>query len=142
MAANTSPIYSLAPDIQWGSIALKTANTGKDGTGTLDSTIMTVFTADATNGGYVQKIRFRAAGTNVATVARVFINNGSTNATVTNNILWEDITLPATTNSEVAQLLNQEIVLGFALPPGYKINVTLGTTVVAGYYISVIGGKY
>lgn len=138
MPANTSPIYSLAPDIQWGSTILNTANTAKDGTGT----VLTVFTADATNGGFVQKIRFRAAGTNVASVGRVFINNGSSNTTAANNILWEDITLTATTNSEVAQLTNQEIVLGFALPAGYKINVTLGTTVAAGYYVSVIGGKY
>lgn len=138
MAANTSPIYTLSPDIQWGATVLTTANTAKDGTGT----VLTVFTADATNGGFVQKVRFRAAGTNVVSVGRVFINNGAINTTAGNNILWEDITLTATTNSEVAQLTNQEIVLGFALPPGYKINVTLGTTVAAGYYVSVIGGKY
>jgi len=138
MAANTNPIYTLSPDIQWGTTAITTANTAKDGTGT----VLTAFTADATNGGYVQKIRFRAAGTNVATVARVFINNGGTNATAANNILYEDITLPATTNSEVAQLTNQEIILNFALPPGYKLNVTIGTTVAAGYYVTIIGGKY
>lgn len=138
MAANTSPIYSLAGDIQWGPTVLTTANAAKDGTGT----VLTAFIADATNGGYVQKIRFRAAGTNIATVARVFINNGQANSTPANNILWDEITLPATTLSEVAQLLNQELALGFALPPGYKINVVIGTTVSAGYYVAVIGGKY
>src|SRR3972149_272753 len=105
MAANTSPIYTLLADIQWGSAdgnggaagPLKTANTAKDGTGT----VLTVFTADATNGGYVQKIRFRAAGTNAATVGRVFINNGSANSTLANNILYDEITLSATTLSEV-----------------------------------------
>ncbi len=137
MPANTSPIYTLEPDIQWGPTVLTSANTAKDGTGT----VLTAFTAGA-NGGFVQKIRFRAAGTNVATVARVFINNGSTNATAANNILYEDITLPATSNSETAQLLNQEIALNIALPAGYKINVTIGTTVSAGYYVTVIGGKY
>ncbi len=138
MPANTSPIFTIAPDIQWGDNKITAANTAKDGTGT----VLTVFTADATNGGYVQRIRFRAAGTNAATVARVFINNGSTNATAANNVLFDEITLPSTTNSEVAALTNQEIILGFALPPGYKINVTIGTTVVAGYYVTVIGGKY
>lgn len=138
MAANTAPIFSALGDIEWGTTAITTANTAKDGTGT----VLNVFTADATNGGFVQRIRFRAAGTNIATVARVFINNGSTNATAANNILYDEITLAATTISEVAALPVYELPLNFALPPGYKLNVTLGTTVAAGYYVSVIGGKY
>lgn len=138
MAANTSPIYSAFGDIQWGATALATANTAVDGTGT----VLTAFTADITNGGRVEKLRIRAAGTNIATVLRLFINNGSTNATPANNILYEEITLPATTASAVAALANQEITLGFSLPAGYKLNVTTGTTVAAGYYCSVIGGKY
>ena len=138
MAANTAPIFSLLGDIEWGATAITTANTAKDGTGT----VLNVFTADATNGGFVQRIRFRAAGTNVATVARVFINNGSTNATAANNILWDEITLAASTLSETSALAVYELPLNFALPPGYKLNVTVGTTVAAGYYVSVIGGKY
>lgn len=137
MAANTNPIYSLAGQIEWGTTAIATANTAKDGTGT----VLTVFTAHA-EGSYVQRIRFRAAGTNVATVARVFINNGSSNATPANNILFAEITLTATTLSEVAALADYELPLGFVLPNGYKINVTIGTTVAAGYFVSVIGGHY
>ena len=138
MAANTAPIFSVLGDIEWGTTALTTQNTAKDGTGT----VLTCFTADATNGGFVQRIRFRSAGTNIATVARVFINNGSSNATPANNILYDEITLAATTLSEVAAQPVYELPLNFALPPGYKLNVTLGTTVAAGYYVSVIGGKY
>lgn len=138
MAANTAPIYSLLGDIQWGATAITTQNTAKDGTGT----VLTAFTADATNGGFVQRIRFRPAGTNIPTVARIFINNGSTNATPANNILWDEITLPTSTLSEVAALSAFEAPLNFALPPGYKLNVTIGTTVAAGYYVAVIGGKY
>ena len=138
MAANTAPIFSLLGDIEWGATAITTANTAKDGTGT----VLNVFTADATNGGFVQRIRFRTAGTNVATVARVFINNGSTNATPANNILWDEITLAASTVSEVAAQAVYELPLNYALPPGYKLNVTIGTTVAAGYFVTVIGGKY
>jgi len=138
MAANTQPIFSSLGDIEWGATAITTANTAKDGTGT----VLTCFTADATNGGFVQRIRFRSAGTNIATVARVFINNGSANSTPANNILYDEITLAATTLSEVAALAVYELPLNFALPPGYKLNVTLGTTVAAGYFVSVIGGKY
>ena len=138
MPANTQPIFSSLGDVQWGSVTATTANTAKDGTGT----VLNVFTADATNGGFVQRIRFRSAGTNIATVARVFINNGSANSTPANNILYDEITLAATTLSETSALAVYELPLNFALPPGYKLNVTLGTTVAAGYYVSVIGGKY
>ena len=138
MPANTAPIFSSLGDIQWGATPLTTANTAKDGTGT----VLTVFTADATNGGFVQRIRFRTAGTNIATVARVFINNGSTNTTAANNILFDEITLPASTVSETSAQPVYELPLNFALPPGDKLNITLGTTVAAGYFISVIGGKY
>jgi hypothetical protein len=137
MAANTAPIFSIAGDVEWGTTAITTANTAKDGTGT----VLTVFTANV-DGGFVQRIRFRSAGTNIATVARVFINNGSTNATAANNILYDEITLAATTLSEVAAQPVYELPLNFALPAGYVLNVTLGTTVAAGYYVSVIGGKY
>ncbi len=138
MAANTNPIFTLVPDIQWGTSAITTANTAKDGTGT----VLVVFTADATNGGFIQKIRFRPAGTNVATVARVFINNGSSNATASNNILYDEIGFAATNLSEMMAQVPYELPMNIALPPGYRILITLGTTVAAGYYISVVGGKY
>ena len=138
MPASISPIFSRLADIQWGVAALLTANTAKDGTGT----VTTVFTADATNGGFVQRLVARPIGTNVATVLRVFVNNGSTNVTVANNSLIAEITLAATTLSEVAAQPDYVLSLNFALPAGYKLNCTVGTTVAAGYQLSVIGGKY
>ncbi len=115
--ANQTPIYSRVGQIDWGAAAITAANTAKDGTGT----VTTVFTADATDGGFVNKVVFRAAGTNVDTVARLFINNGAVNTTAANNILYSEITLPATTLSETAALLNREIILNLALPPGYNV---------------------
>lgn len=138
MAANTAPIFTLSPDVQWGSTVLTTANTAMDGTGT----VLTVFTADATNGGFVQQLIWRAAGSNVSTVGRIFINNGSSNATPANNILIGEITLYITTAAAAAATQHFVYPLNFALPAGYKINVTIGTTVAAGYYVSCIGGKY
>jgi hypothetical protein len=140
MAANTAPIYTRQGDVHWpnSAVAVTAANTAKDGTGT----IATAFVADATEGGFVQSVRFRAAGTNVATVARLFINNGSATTSAQNNVLRDEITLAATTLSEVAALATYELPLGIALPPGYRLTVTLGTAVAAGYYISTIGGKY
>ena len=136
MPLNTAPIYSAAPIVTWGTIA--TANTAKDGTGT----VVTVFTADATNGGRVEKLKVRAAGTNTATVLRIFLNNGSTNATAANNSLYYEATIAATTLSETSALADTEILLQIALPPGYKLNITIGTTVAAGLAVTAVGGRY
>lgn len=138
MVANAIPRFPSDSDVQWATTALTTANTAKDGTGT----VLTAFTADATDGSWVREVRFQPAGTNIASVARVFINNGSTNATAGNNIYFDQVTLPATTNSETAALFAPKLPLGFWLPPGYKINLTIGTTVASGYYCSVVGAKY
>ena len=137
MAINTSPIFSKKGDIQWSATALTAANTAKDGTGT----VATVFTAGA-DGAYVQRLIARPLGTNVATVLRVFVNNGASNATVANNSLVAEMTLPATTLSEVASLPPFELALNFALPAGYKINCTIGTAVAAGFALTILGGSY
>ena len=113
------------------------ANTAKDGTGT----VSTIFTAGA-DGAFVQKLVARPLGTNIATVLRVFINNGGVNATAANNALVAEMTLPATTLSEVAAQPPYELPLNFALPAGYKLNATLGTAVAAGYQVSALGGTY
>lgn len=130
-----TPIFPQTPKISWGNIA--TANTAKDGTGT----VVTVFTAGA-NGSRLDTIKVRALGTNVATVLRIFINNGSTNATAGNNTLYHEVTIAATTLSEVAALADTEIALDLALPIGYKINITIGTTVAAGLQVAAVAGDY
>jgi hypothetical protein len=137
MAANTLPIYIGAPQVQWGA-NITAANTATDGTGT----VTTIFTADATDGSRVDMIRIRALGTNVATVLRVFVNNGSTNATAGNNTLIEERTLTATTGTNTAALAPVDIAINTGLPPGYKLNVTIGTAVSAGYAVSAFAGDY
>jgi hypothetical protein len=138
MPANTSPIFSIAGDIQWNQGVVSAANTTTDLT---SGTIYPIFTG-GTNGSYIQRIRFRHLGTNVATVGRVWINNGSSTGTADNNTLWDEITLAANTLSQTAAAINYELPLGFALPAGYIIYVTLGTGVAAGFSVSVIGGDY
>lgn len=73
MAANTSPIYSAKGDIQGGDI-LTTGGATYTGQAVYDAV---VFSADITNGGYVQRIRFKPVGINIATVARIYYNNGT-----------------------------------------------------------------
>lgn len=145
MTANKEPVFTAVPNVSWGSTdgnggsagPLKTANTALDGTGT----VLTVFTAGA-NGSYVKKLRIKHAGTNVATVLRVFINNGSVNSTAANNVLYKEISLASSTASASTALTEIDIPLNEALPAGYKINVTVGTSVSAGLLVSAFGGDY
>lgn len=142
MAANTTPIFSKVGVISWAT--LTAANTALDGTGTVG----TLFTADATNGGRVERIRIMPLGTNIATVLRIFVNNGSTNTTAANNSLLAEVALAATTLTQIAaQTPNDipnslDVVLPIVLPPGYKLLATLGTAVAAGYSIVALGGSY
>ena len=103
-----------------------------------------VFTAGA-DGARVERLKFTPAGTNVATVARIYINNGGVNTTATNNTLIGEMTLPATTASAVAALISPEFVLSggaLALPPTFRIYVGLGTAVAAGWVVTPIAGQY
>lgn len=139
MAAGTNPIFVDTPRISWATSAVTAANTAKDGA---SGTVYSVFTAGA-DGSYVTKLVARAAGTNAsATSMRVFINNGGATTTAANNILFTEMTLPATTLSEVAALPAYEVPLNIALPASYVIFVTIGTAVAAGYYVSAVGGDY
>lgn len=140
MAGNTTPIYSKVADWQWVS-GITTANTSKDLTA---GTSYLVFTADATNGGYVKKLRIRHTGVNsLATVLRVFINNGSTTATAANNILFDEIGIATNaTVSETSASTNYELSINEALPPGYKIYVTIGTAAAGGLAVTAVAGKY
>ena len=141
MPANTNPIFSAKGAIQWNPAILLTANTAKDGTGTV-ATIFTGNAAGNNTGNFVQKLLVRAVGTNVASVLRLFINNGGVNTTAANNSLVAELTLQATTLSEIAAQPDAVLPLNFALPAGYKLNATLGTTVAAGYALTIVGGEY
>lgn len=143
--ANTDPIFSKIGDIQSnGALIGSTANTAQDGTGTL----YPVFQGDATNGGFIQKLIARSVSTTAATVMRVFLSSitGSwTGNTAANTWLIQEVTLPAVTVSQTAAANHIEVPLNFALPPGYRIVVSFGTSTGAGttgYVVTGIGGKY
>lgn len=142
MPANTAPIYSRAPDVQWIG-AIVTANNTKDLT---SGTSYLVYTADATNGGFVDHIRVKAdpANNTAATVFRFWINNGSTTGTAANSIFIGELGLPATTASATAQLADFIFSVGFAIPAGYKIYCTIGTAPGGSGQFSAcaVGGKF
>ena len=243
MSGNSDPIFSKVGNIGRG-VLLTTAAADYTGFSLYNRE---VFAGDATNGSFIQRIRFKARGTNVATVARVYINNGNINtnwttapaaptgvasgtgtallagtyfaviiaigpknsqsvigafsigvaATLGQQIAWSwtavpgavsyriyistvtgfsnryftsatnsftqvlvpeegsfddfntgcqvlfgEVSLPATTASATVATPDVEYLMNVALPPGYEVYVGLGTTVAAGWSVFGIGGNY
>ena len=98
--------------------------------------------SDPINGSRIAKLVFQPIGTNVATAARAFLNNGQTAATAANNTYLDDVTLAASTLSEVASMAGTDMALEIVVPPFHKINVVLGTAVAAGYAVYAVVGGY
>lgn len=136
MPAGIDPIYVATPKIGFGA-NLTTANTATDGTGTV-STLMTA----GSNGAFVEKVVVRHLGTNVQTVVRIFINNGSTNATAANNRLIREVTVPLNNLSQTAASLAIDIPINIPLQAGYSLLATNGTTIAAGLALTTIYGDY
>jgi hypothetical protein len=136
MAANTAPIYVLSNGTANSGATLTTANTAKDGSGT----VATVFTADATNGGYIRGLRITPKGTNVQTVLRVFVTEGTSQTPA--RMFSGGMTIFATTNTETARLDDYYLPMDLVLAPGTKVNCTLGTTVAGGIDVYAVGGQF
>jgi hypothetical protein len=141
MALNTAPIYSGVGDIQWAPIAMTAANPAYDLSGSSATNTVTAFSASV-SGGFVQRIRFKASGSTNATVARIFIGNTASPSTGSNVVLFDEITLAGVTAANNAATTVYEVPMNIALPVGYKILTTLGTSTTGGWFVSAVGGSY
>lgn len=139
---NTNPIYSRVGDAQWA-VNITAANDTIDLT---SGTSYLVWTADATNGGYARELRLKAnpSQNTAATVLRVWLNNGAALGTDSNSVLLDELGIPATTASPTQPTPTFVLPLNFAVPPGYRIYVTVGTAPGgSGEFMAVVvGGKY
>jgi hypothetical protein len=147
MAQNTNPIFPLIPVNSWVSgVAANAATPGVTANTTTDLTSGTIYgpieTAGAVDGSRLDFIKVRALGTNVSTVIRIWINNGSVTTTAANNTLYLERTLSATTVSQVAEQPDIILPLNISLAPSYRIYATFGTAVAAGFHLTAIGGDY
>jgi hypothetical protein len=141
---NIDVIYSRVGDVSANGtttmpVAMVTATA--DYTGVSANHVL-VFTADATNGGFIQRLRFKATGTCVATVARIYLNNGSTHTTATNNTFYGEASLPAITATNTASTMDVDYPMNFAINPAFTIWVGLATTVAASWFCTAIAAKY
>jgi hypothetical protein len=147
MAQNTNPIFPLIPANTWVSgTAANAATPGVTANTTTDLTSGTIYgpieTAGAVEGSRLDFIKVRALGTNVATVIRIWINNGSVTTTAANNTLYLERTLSATTVSQTAELPDIILPLNISLAAGYRVYATFGTAVAAGFHLTAVGGDY
>lgn len=149
MSANTAPIYIRASDVQiCGSVVGTSANTATDGTG---ANITLIFTADATEGSFVQYVRLKPISTIAATVARIWyckdtgsFTPGTTN-TAANTSLLAEITISSWVVSNTAASITYDIPINFPLPPSTKLLISFGTSTGAattGFNPITIAGKY
>jgi len=141
MAANTIPIFTLTPKVNFANLLAANANTALDGTGT----VSTVFTAGS-NGSFVNNLIVKASTTTATSAAgtlRIWINNGSTSGTATNNTLIREYVLTAVTASATVATLNFEFPLNLQLPASYTIIVTVATMAAStGWQFTCTGADY
>lgn len=132
----TAAQFAATPKLYIGG-ALTAANTALDGTG---ATGRTQVFEGGVNGSVLDKVIVRHKGTNVQTVVRIFINNGSTPETAGNNSLVAEKTIAANTLSQTAESTHFEIPLNLPIPAGYDVYATIGTAVSAGLQFTGVGG--
>lgn len=133
-----SPQYAAVPKI--GSTVINTANTNRDGTGTLG----VVFSAGS-SGSRIDTIEIQAVGTTTAGMIRLFISDG------TNHRLFAEIPVIATTPSSTipafstlvqgnATGLVNSIPLPFSLPNGWSLRAS--TNNAESFNIIAFGGDF
>lgn len=149
MAANTDPIYARTSQLSVGGAVIGTsANTATDGTG---ANTFLVFTADSTEGSWVQKVVLRAISTIAATVVRLWyctdtgsFTAGTTN-TAANTTMIGELTVASWTASNTNASPVYEIPVNMPLPASTKLLMTFGTSTGAGttgFNPLVVAGRY
>jgi hypothetical protein len=160
MAVTATPIFTQVPNVGAMNAIISTAMTSTktyDGTEAVGTAMALCYTAGA-NGSRIDQIQMKfastngatASGTSAATVARVWINNGSVNTTAGNNAFFGEVALPATAVTAASTTANQNYLIllpvgGLNLPAGYKIytglTVAVGGTNIA-IAVNAVGGDY
>lgn len=150
MSGNQQPQFTKQGNI--GSALVDAANTNNDGTGNITTPTMYIcFTADATNGSYVEFARVMvvasaAATAGAATVIRLYYSTITSGATSNaNTFLIAELAIPSITADQTTTATNWfDIALGFRLPAG---SVLLASTHMAANAnthnrVTVFGGDY
>jgi hypothetical protein len=126
------------------------ANTSSEGDGTIGTTMFLVFTADATNGSFVEFVRWipraTAATSTTATVGRIYLSTQASGATTSANTnLLAEITLPSVGADNGAGAATWfDIPLGFRIPAGQTLLASMAAAPAANtsWGVMAIAGDY
>lgn len=145
---NTQPRFTKVG--RFGSVLIAAALTDSSGAGTIGTNIYKAFTADSTNGSYVDKVRFMATATTPtatnAGVLRVFLSSITSGTTTSaDTFLIGETTVPAVNaDNASAAVAPYDVPIGAAIPPGYTILVSQHMAVATNtnWRAVVFGGDY
>jgi hypothetical protein len=134
MAANTTPIFALSPELAIATVTTATT----DRTGATMTNTVTLLTA-ATNGTKITQIGAKVAGTNAATLVLIFVSDSSG----ANFKLFDEIGLTAATPSTTTT--SQRAVTAYSdlqLKAGQVVKVGTTVAITAGVNIFAVKGDY
>jgi hypothetical protein len=112
MPANTAPIFTLTPRIS--SARISTANTGRDGTGTLGSVI-----TGGANGTRVDRVTIEATATTTAGMIRLFVDDGGGTIRFIKEVAVAALTPSATVQAFSFEWVRTDTYPVVVLPSGY-----------------------
>lgn len=101
------------PFINWTKTALTTANTNRDGSGT----VVELYRVTNPAGEYCKEIRVETLGTNVSTIGVVLINDGNGLGDTENTAVLGEVELPAVTAGTWAATDTVTMTIKKWLPP-------------------------
>lgn len=131
----TAPTFATIPNA--GTPAVHTTgNNQTDGANATGRAL--VFTAGA-SGSFLPFLRAKPMGTNVQTVLRVWINNGSDPNVPGNNSLIAEQTIQNSGLSANSSMPSYDVPVG-TLAPSWRVYTAIGTTVSAGLAVTPMNG--
>lgn len=131
------------------SVTVNTANTNRDGTGSMQiAWTAPAFTSDINPGGSrIERVLLQATGTTTAGMIRLFVSSDAAANTAANTFLYQEIPVtaaaPSTTISAWAaslQAVTYQTLFPIILGPGCTLRVA--TANAESFVVTVMGGDY
>jgi hypothetical protein len=127
----TSPLFVALP--QSFAVSISTANTGRDGSGTL----VLLVTGAASPGTRIDKIRAQAAGVTTAGVIRYFLDDGTTK-----RLIKERLVTAITPSASVAAFEDEWTIPDGIILPSASWSIKVSTNNAENFNVVASGGNF
>jgi hypothetical protein len=131
------------------SVVISTANTNRDGTGTMTIVWTAPAFVDATNpgGSRIERVVIQATGTTTAGMVRLFVSSDAAGNTAANTFLYEEVPVTAATPSTTVQAyatalqaVTYQTLFPIMIAPGSTLRVS--TANAESFIVTAMGGDY